>query len=71
MKELKQFQCEICKTIYADMEECKECEGSHRKAKSIVRQYFRPQQDGGLKYPYRIVVEMEDGSSVFYDYKKV
>ncbi len=61
MKELKQFQCEICKSIYSDSETCKKCEDSHCQAKSIVSQYFRPQKYNGSEYPYRIVVKMEDG----------
>lgn len=40
MKVLEQYQCDICKTVFKDVESCKKCERSHYDRPVIVKQSF-------------------------------
>ncbi|MCM1059815.1 MAG: hypothetical protein NC452_05935 [Eubacterium sp.] len=71
MKELKQFQCEICNTVYKSKDLCESCERFHCKPKQITKANFNAGQNGSLKYPQRILIEMEDGKTATYEYKGV
>lgn len=61
MKELNQYQCEICGIVYRDRLVAEKCEATHilPKAKKPITGYkFYKEQ----KYPEYIMIEFEDGS---------
>lgn len=66
MKELKLYQCEICKTQYKDKAECEKCEKSHIKPKKITETMYLNFKDDNTGYPVSITVEMEDGFTITY-----
>lgn len=68
MIELKQYQCEICKTVYKDREKCWKCESSHKKIVTVVLTTYKPYKDENNTgfYPSKISVTFSDGNSIFY-----
>lgn len=61
MKEIKQYRCEICNTLYAEKRECEICEKQHVVPLGIKIACFKPHKVCA-KYPTRICVEFEDGT---------
>lgn len=57
MKELNQYQCEICGTVYKDRLIAEKCEASHILPQKIIGHKFYK-----AKYPEYVNIEFEDGS---------
>lgn len=64
MKELNQYQCEVCGTTYADPQVAIRCEASHILPKNIVN--YKYDTYANKKYPEYITVKFLDGSIVLY-----
>ena len=66
MKEVKQYICEICGTVYAEKESCKACETNHRHPTIISRAHYLAY--GNLKsgYPLKLEIGFSDGSMKTY-----
>lgn len=62
MKEIKQYQCELCGHIYETEQEAEECEARHCKIKRLLKADYADWK----KTPYVIYVEMEDGRTMCY-----
>lgn len=61
MKELNQYQCEICGIVYRDRSAAEKCEAAHilpKAKKPIIGYKFYKEQ----KYPEYIMIIFEDGS---------
>ena len=61
MKELNQYQCEICGIVYRDRLVAEKCEASHilpKSEKPIVGYIYHKE----VKYPDYVIIEFEDGS---------
>lgn len=58
MKELNQYQCEICGIVYRDRLAAEKCEATHILPKKIIGYKFYKE----AKYPEYIMIEFEDGS---------
>lgn len=62
MKELTQYQCEVCGTLYADQTKCEECEAFHESVIGVERYNYHAMGMGPeSKYPYTVVLRMADG----------
>lgn len=67
MKELTQYQCEICHTIYNTQEACGECEASHVGVYGIdALRYLPVNQSNHSAYPHVVTLLMHDGTRVTY-----
>lgn len=64
MTELKRYQCDICKELYADPQVAIRCEGSHILPKKITS--YKYDTDTNKRYPQYIFVNFSDGSIVSY-----
>ncbi len=62
MKTLKKYQCDMCGTIYDDVELAVSCENSHVFETGIVETSY----NSNAKYPWKIVVEFTDGKRIQY-----
>lgn len=62
MTEKRLYTCDICRTDYANKEDCKKCEKAHTV--STVMKDFRYQAHG--KYPTKIEVKFTDGTTKWY-----
>ena len=58
MKELNQYQCEICGIVYRDRLAAEKCESAHVLPQKITEHKFYKER----KYPEYIMIEFEDGS---------
>ncbi len=67
MKELKQFQCEYCNTVYKSKSECESCEKGHIRLLSIKSAKYHAVKNDG-EFPHRIEIETNDGRIVQYDF---
>lgn len=67
MKEVKQYKCEVCGTLYADKGECAACEKQHCIPSGIERAFHRP-KGVCAKYPPKIHVRFSDGT--IHEYEK-
>ena len=65
MKEVKQYKCEYCGTLYADKSECAACEKQHAVPCKIVAVHHRAKGVCAV-YPPRIDVGFSDGSVQHY-----
>lgn len=65
MKEVKQYKCEYCGTLYADKSECAACEKQHTVPCKIVAVHHRAKCVCAV-YPPRIDVGFSDGSVQHY-----
>lgn len=65
MKQLEQFQCEICNTVYNNKIDCEKCEKGHVKPVKIVDFKFNSVKNDG-KYPKTITVELSNGEVKIY-----
>lgn len=61
MKSVTQYKCEVCGTLYADKNDCMECEKQHKIPCHIVKSDHRAMKLCP-KYPPYIIVRFEDGS---------
>ena len=64
MKELNQYQCEVCKTMYADPQVAIRCERSHILPKKISN--YKYDSYANKRFPEYITVTFVDGSILFY-----
>lgn len=62
-KEIKSYQCETCKKVYATVERAEICEESHIHPVDIVDELF----NRGAVEPYCLMVKMSDDSVIQYD----
>lgn len=58
MKELNQYQCEICGIVYKDRLAAEKCEAAHILPQKIIGYKFYKER----KYPDYVMVEFKDGS---------
>ena len=65
MKEIKQYKCEHCGTIYADKDRALECEKGHKSATKIVSVHYATYIHN-TSYPDKILVEFDDGTTKEY-----
>ena len=66
MKELTQYQCETCGTLYAQEESCLACEASHIPYTAITSCRYQSIKQGNSKYPYAIHILMDDGTTLVF-----
>ena len=66
MKEIKQYKCEHCGTIYADKDGALQCEKGHKSATKIVSVHYMPHIYHNTSYPDKILVEFNDGTTKEY-----
>lgn len=64
MKTLTQYQCEICNTVFSDSGSATKCEASHTVADEVHRYKYYPYTNGSSKYPYAVIVKMQDGTYI-------
>ena len=64
MKEFNQYQCEVCKTMYADTQVAIRCEMSHILTKKISN--YKYDSFVNRRFPEYITVTFADGSILFY-----
>lgn len=65
MIELSQYQCEICKTVYKNKEECQECESHHTKIVDVIPTKYHPYKRR-IAYPINVNIVFDDGETVEY-----
>lgn len=65
MKELQQFQCEICNTVYKSKTECIDCEKSHSTPVKFANMKYSSYKSDG-SYPLYIEIVMSDGKVIRY-----
>ena len=66
MKELKQYQCEHCKTVYSEKRKAEQCEKNHKVKVKVVKMVHRPVSDDASGYPLYVMVKFDDGQVVKY-----
>lgn len=69
MKELKLYQCEICKTQYKSETECEKCEKSHKKELKTTNMKFLSYKNSEDGFPTAIVMK-DANSDIGYWYEK-
>ena len=62
-KEIKSYQCETCKKVYATFSSPESCEWRHIHPVDIPEELFR----AGDIEPRALMVKMSDGSVIQYD----
>ena len=62
-KEIKSYQCETCKKVYATVERAEICEESHIHPVDIVDELFNK----GAIEPQGLMIKMSDDSVIQYD----
>lgn len=67
LKKLKQYQCEICNTVYNSENECQKCETAHNRIKQCIQANYNAYKNNGA-YPKNIIIEFENGIKAKYDY---
>lgn len=66
MKELKLYQCELCKTQYADKNEAKKCEEYHARDFKIDSLLYKGMNETSEKFPVKIWVKSKNGEERMY-----
>lgn len=66
MKEKKLYVCEHCGTAYNSKEQCRKCEGNHKKVKRLDKVEYAPITGDETGYPKSITVELDNGDKVKY-----
>lgn len=66
MKEVKQYICEICGTVYAEKESCKACETNHRHPIRIASAHYLACRNLKSGYPLKLEIGFSDGSTKTY-----
>lgn len=63
MRQVTQYQCEICGTMYDAPEKCEACEASHVAVENVQSYRYIPVNQGtNSKYPVSVTILMEDGT---------
>ena len=71
MKEVTQYQCEICKHLYRTKEEAEKCERSHVTPVSVALPLnFKRPVDESYGYPHIVIVTMDNGDTAEYIYSR-
>lgn len=66
MIERKLYECEHCRTSYSDKKEADECEKGHVHIKKIAEAKYNSIKSDQSGRPFKILVELTDGSQVWY-----
>ena len=69
MKQITLFQCEICGTEYKFKNDAEKCEKHHIKPAfpPVAAGFYKPfNQQCADPYPYKVILEMEDGNKLVY-----
>lgn len=67
MKEITQYQCETCGTIYNNEDTCAECENFHIAVESVAQYKYNPKEMGPeSRYPYAVVIKMDNGQELIF-----
>lgn len=66
MKELKLYQCELCRTQYTDKEEAKQCEQYHARGLEIDGCSYRGMNETSERFPVKILVKSKNGEGRMY-----
>lgn len=66
MKELKLYQCELCRTKYTDRNQAEKCEKYHTKDIEIIKCEYRGMNECNDTFPEKIRVRSKDGAEVMY-----
>lgn len=69
MKELKQYQCEYCHTLYTENLKCNKCESNHVQPIKIIQCHYHPFNVDKSGEPCSVFIEMSNGKTV--RYKKI
>jgi len=70
IKEIKQYQCTFCNTLYKDKEKAKLCEENHSKPVSVIAKKYLSYNQDKTGYPFLISVKFETGEEVAYERKR-
>ena len=62
MKEIKQYKCEHCGTIYVDKDKALQCEKNHKFGVDIASVHYLPYASDNTGYPNKILIEFNDGA---------
>ena len=64
MRQVTQYQCEICGTMYNDVDKCEACENGHVAVNQVQSYRYIPiNQGANSKYPVSVTILMEDGTT--------
>lgn len=66
MKEIMQYKCERCGTLYEDKDRALKCEKGHKLATKIVSVNYMRHIYDNTGYPNKILVEFDDGTTKEY-----
>lgn len=66
MKEIRNYGCEICGTVYSEKARAVECEKSHKRPGKVMSGDYYPYSVDKQGYPIKIHVKMSDGNVVSY-----
>lgn len=66
MKEKKLYECEHCRTSYAEKDKAKQCEANHKKIKEIVDARYLSYKSDVSGIPSKICVSFNDGKEFWY-----
>lgn len=66
MKELHQYQCEVCGTVYSSERIAMECEGSHKIIENVEPVKYRSMKSDPDGYPDQIKVTFNNHSTLIY-----
>lgn len=69
MKEVKQYKCKHCGTLYANKAECEACEKQHAIPREIAAVHHRPKGVCAV-YPPRIDVVFDNGAVRHYEMRR-
>ena len=67
MKEITQYQCELCKTLYDSEEKAITCEQSHKTIIASEPCKYKSFESNPEGYPSKIMVTFNDGRKIIYD----
>lgn len=63
---LTRYQCQHCKTQYADRDTALKCELGHKQPVGIKAAHYHSFNNDATGYPITVDVKMKDGSTVRY-----
>lgn len=66
MKEIKQYKCDYCGTVYSEKDRAERCEKNHKHIAKVVSIHYLSQSIDATGYPNKIIVEFSDGSEKTY-----
>lgn len=74
MIESKVYKCEVCGTIYADKNACKDCESFHLRLPADADQIvagcqYLAKRNANNPFPHRLTVRFSNGRKAQYEYR--